>query len=102
MTKRNHALENKHPGQILKEYYLDEMGISAYRLAKAIGVQQTRISQIIHGKRSITVDTALKLSKFFSLSDRFWINLQADYDVRKYREDHRQELDAVESYSINA
>ena len=70
-----------HPGEILKEEFLDPMGITAYRLARAIGVQQTRISEIIAGTRSITVDTGLRLSRFFGMSDEFWTGLQLDYDT---------------------
>lgn len=70
-----------HPGEILKEEFLDPMGISAYRLAQAIGVQQTRISEIIAGTRSVTVDTGLRLSRFFGMSDEFWTGLQLDYDT---------------------
>jgi addiction module HigA family antidote len=70
-----------HPGEILKEEFLKPMGISQYRLAKDINVPPRRINEIIQGKRSITPDTALRLSKYFGLSERFWINLQAHYDL---------------------
>jgi len=73
--------EAVHPGEILLEEYLKPMGISQYRLAKDISVYPRRINEIIQGKRSITADTALRLSRYFGLSERFWLNLQARYDL---------------------
>ena len=70
-----------HPGEILMEEFLKPMELSQYRLAKDINVPARRINEIIQGKRSITPDTALRLSKYFGLSERFWINLQARYDL---------------------
>jgi addiction module HigA family antidote len=70
-----------HPGEILKEEFLDPMGISQYRLAKDINVPPRRINEIVHGKRSISADTALRLSRYFKMSALFWINLQAHYDL---------------------
>ena len=70
-----------HPGEILMEEFLNPMEISQYRLAKDINVPARRINEIVQGKRSITPDTALRLSKYFGLSERFWINLQARYDL---------------------
>ena len=70
-----------HPGEILLEEFLEPMGISQYRLAKDISVPPRRINEIVHGKRSITADTALRLSRFFGTSERFWLNLQARYDL---------------------
>ncbi len=70
-----------HPGEILLEEFLAPMGISQYRLARDIGVPPRRINEIVHGKRAITADTALRLSHYFRLSERFWMNLQAWYDV---------------------
>jgi len=80
-------LPNIHPGEILKEEFLEPMEISAYRLSKEIGIPQTRISQIIKGKRRITADTALRLSAFFGNTPKFWLGLQDDYDleVERYR-----------------
>ena len=79
MTK--HKLQPIHPGEILMEEFLKPMAISQYKLAKDISVSARRINEIVHGKRSITPDTALRLSRYFGLSDRFWINLQARYDL---------------------
>jgi addiction module HigA family antidote len=70
-----------HPGEVLLEEFLEPMGISQYRLAKDISVHPRRINEIVHGKRSITADTALRLSRYFGLSERFWLNLQARYDL---------------------
>ncbi len=70
-----------HPGEILLEEFLKPLGLSQYRLAKDISVPPRRINEIILGKRSISPNTALRLSRYFGLSDRFWINLQARYDL---------------------
>jgi addiction module HigA family antidote len=70
-----------HPGEILMEEFLKPMGISQYKLAKDISVPARRINEIVQGKRSITPDTALRLSRYFGLSERFWINLQARYNL---------------------
>ncbi len=70
-----------HPGEILLEEFLEPMGISQYRLAKDISVPPRRINEIVQGKRSISADTALRLSRYFGLSERFWLNLQARYDL---------------------
>jgi len=70
-----------HPGEILLEEFLKPLGLSQYRLAKDIGVPPRRVNEIILGKRAISANTALRLSRYFGLSDRFWMNLQARYDV---------------------
>lgn len=74
-------LKNVHPGEILELDFLEPLGITAYALAKAIGVDQTRISQVIKGKRSITADTAIRLSRYFDTSPEFWLNAQSRYDL---------------------
>lgn len=71
-----------HPGEILLEEFLKPMGISQYRLAKDIGVHPRRINEIVHGKRSITANTALRLSRYLGLSERFWLNLQTRYNLK--------------------
>jgi addiction module HigA family antidote len=76
-------LDNIHPGEILRDEFLVPMGISVYRLAQDIKVPQTRLSEIIHGNRSITADTALRLSKYFGNSAKFWLGLQNDYDIEE-------------------
>ena len=70
-----------HPGEILLEEFLKPMGLSQYRLAKEISVSPRRINEIVHGTRAITPNTALRLSRYFGLSERFWMNLQARYDL---------------------
>jgi addiction module HigA family antidote len=70
-----------HPGEILREEFLLPMGVTQYRLAKEIGVPARRINEIVHGKRAISADTALRLSRYFGTSERFWINLQGRYDI---------------------
>lgn len=74
------------PGEILFEEFLKPMGITQYRLAKEIGVSQRRISEIIAGTRSVTVDTGLRLSAFFGMSEGFWVGLQVDYDAAQVKE----------------
>ena len=74
------------PGEILLEEFLKPMNITQYRLAKEIGIPQRRISEIVSGKRSVTADTGLRLSRFFGMSDNFWIGLQADYDIAMAKE----------------
>lgn len=70
-----------HPGEILLEEFLKPMGISQYRLAKETNVHPRRINEIVQGKRAITADTALRLSRYFGTSERFWLNLQTRYDI---------------------
>ena len=78
---RKKMLAPIHPGEILMEEFLKPLGITQYKLAKDIHVPARRINEIVHGKRSITADTALRLSRYFNLSERFWLNLQARYDL---------------------
>jgi antitoxin HigA-1 len=82
-----------HPGEILLEEFLKPLGISQYRLAKDMSVPTRRINEIVHGKRAISADTALRLSRYFGLSERFWLNLQTRYDLEseKDRLKHRLE-----------
>lgn len=79
-------LDPIHPGEILLEEFLKPMGLSQYRLAKDISVDARRINEIVHGKRAITPDTALRLSRYFGMSERFWMNLQASYDLEIEKE----------------
>lgn len=96
MTK----LKNIHPGEILLEEFLKPMNISAYRLALSIGIPQTRISQIIKGKRRITTDTALRFSKFFGTSVKFWLGLQNDFDIEEEQTSKINELEKIEKISL--
>ena len=92
-----------HPGEILQEEFLSPMKISAYRLAKEIHIDQTRISEIIKGKRGITVDTALRLSKFFGNSAEFWLNLQTQYEIEKKKDKMNYILKDINTYNyVNA
>ena len=75
-----------HPGEILKEEFLDLFGISQYRLAKDIGVAPRRINEIVHGLRAISADTVLRLGEYFGVSPQFWLNLQARYDLETEKE----------------
>ena len=70
-----------HPGELLQEEFLEPLGLSQYRLAKDISVPPRRINEIVHGKRSISADTALRLARYFGTTDRFWLNLQSRYDL---------------------
>ena len=90
MTKK---LEPIHPGEILLKEFLEPMGISQYRLAKDIAVPPIRINEIVHGKRSITADTALRLSRYLDTSERFWLNLQVRYDLEVERDRLGDRLD---------
>jgi addiction module HigA family antidote len=78
---KNKKLAPIHPGEILIEEFLKPMGISQYRLAKDISVPPRRINEIVHGKRSISADTALRLGRFFGISPQFWLNLQTRFDL---------------------
>jgi len=78
---KNEKIKPIHPGEILLEEFLKPMGVSQYRLAKDISVPARRINEIVHGVRSVSTDTALRLSRYFGLSERFWLNLQTHYDV---------------------
>ncbi|MDY7077355.1 MAG: HigA family addiction module antitoxin [Chloroflexota bacterium] len=82
-----------HPGEILMEEFLKPMGISQYRLAKDINVHPRRINEIVHGNRSITANTALRLSRYFGLSERFWMNLQARYDLELEKDRFAERLE---------
>ncbi len=88
-------LNNIHPGEILLEEFLNPMDISAYRLAKETFIPQTRISTIIKGNRRITADTALRFSKFFGTSAKFWLGLQDDYDLEQEKKEKEKELNEI-------
>lgn len=85
-------LANVHPGEILIEEFLNPLGITAYRLSKDTDIPQTRISQIIKGKRRITADTALRLASYFGTTAKFWLGLQDDYDIEEERESKKEIL----------
>ena len=93
-------ITNIHPGEILQKEFLEPMEISAYRLAKGIGVQQTRIGQIIKESRSITADTAIRFAKFFGTTEEFWMNLQREYDLRKARVEKQVEFEHIKRFEL--
>ena len=88
-------LRNIHPGEVLMEEFLRPLEITAYRLSKDLYIPQTRISQILKGRRGITADTALRLSRYFGNSPTFWLGLQMDYDIEKESFEKRNELQAI-------
>lgn len=99
ITNENEKLPNIHPGEILKEEFLDAMGISAYRLAREINVPETRISEIVHCRRSITADTAIRFSRFFGTTPEFWLNLQNLYDLEEEKNNHALEFETIKMYA---
>ena len=78
---RRKPLPPVHPGEVLLEEFLTPLGLTQYRLAKSLSVPPRRINEIVHGTRAVTADTALRLARFFGTSERFWLNLQAAYDL---------------------
>lgn len=95
-------LRNIHPGEILQEEFLIPLGLSAYKLSKDIGIPQTRVSEILKGNRRVTADTALRLSKYFGNSAKFWLGLQDDFDIEEEVQIKGKELDSIEQYQSNA
>lgn len=93
-------LKNIHPGEILLEEFLIPMEISAYRLSKEAIIPQTRISEIIKGRRRITADTALRFSKFFGTSPKFWLGLQDDFDLEEEQNSKQTELDSIKQFDF--
>lgn len=95
-------IKNIHPGEILLEEFLIPLSISAYRLSKDIGIPQTRISEIVKGNRRITADTALRLSRYFGNSAKFWLGLQDDFDIEEEEIQKKTELNAIRQHSNHA
>jgi len=93
-------LANIHPGEILLEEFLNPLEISAYKLSKDTDMPQTRISQIIKGKRRITADTALRLASYFGTSAKFWLGLQDDYDIEEERESKKEIFNRIKNNAI--
>ncbi len=90
-------LKNIHPGEILLEEFLKPLEISAYRLSKDTFIPQTRVSEITKGRRRITADTALRLSKYFGTSPKFWLGLQDDYDIEEEGQNKKEVLDNIKN-----
>lgn len=95
-------LANIHPGEILKEEFMKPFDLTNYKLAKAINVQQITISLIKRGKRGITADMALRLSKYFGTTPEFWMNLQREYDLRNEKVEKKEILDNILPYAMGA
>jgi antitoxin HigA-1 len=91
-----------HPGEVLAEEYLAPLGVTQHRLAVAIGVPPRRINEIVHGKRRISADTALRLARFFGTSERFWMNLQARHDLEAERDRLAPILDEIRPLDVPA
>jgi addiction module HigA family antidote len=85
-----------HPGEVLMEDFIEPLGITQHKVAVAIGVPPRRINEIVHGKRRITADTALRLSRYFGTTDLFWINLQNRYDIEVEKDALGDSLDSIE------
>lgn len=92
-------LSNVHPGKILNYEFLEPLEITAYRLSKDLKIPQTRISEIIKGNRRITADTALRLSRYFGNSAKFWLGLQDDYDIEEEQGNKESELNEIKNYA---
>jgi addiction module HigA family antidote len=88
-------LDNIHPGEVLKEEFMIPLDITAYRLSKDLGIPQTRISEILKGRRRISADTALRLSKYFGNSAKFWLGPQDDYDLEKELTARKREFQKI-------
>ena len=95
-------LSNIHPGEILLEEFLKPLNISAYRLSKDLGIPQTRTSEIIKGHRSITADTAIRLSYYFGNSAKFWLGLQNDYDLEEEKKSKAPEFKHIKRLKEHA
>ena len=93
-------LANIHPGEILYQEFLEPLKITAYRISKELKIPQTRISEIIKGNRRITADTALRLSKYFGNSAKFWLGIQDDYDIEEGKEMKENELNEIKQLEI--
>ncbi len=101
MTEFMERLDNIHPGEVLQEEFLYPLEISAYRLSKDIGIPQTRVSEIIKGRRRITADTALRLGRYFGNSPKFWLGLQNDYDIEEEVQLKKDELDKIPKINVS-
>src|SRR5438876_11705044 len=98
---RTEQLGAIHPGEILREEFLEPLGLTAYRLAKGTGMTESAVGDILHGRRSITAATALRLSRFLGCSPEFWLNLQASYDLDAAREQLADRLESIEPLDLD-
>jgi addiction module HigA family antidote len=88
-------LDNIHPGEVLREEFMIPLEITAYRLSKDLGIPQTRISEILKGRRRVSADTALRLSKYFGNSAKFWLGIQDDYDLEEELTSRKREFQKI-------
>lgn len=95
-------LPNIHPGEILQQEFLSPLQITAYKLAKDVGIPQTRVSEILKGNRRVTADTALRLSYYFGNSPKFWLGLQVDYDLEEEKNHKLEELENIRQFGYKA
>jgi addiction module HigA family antidote len=95
-------LANIHPGEVLLEEFLKPLEISAYKLSKDISIPQTRVSEILKGRRRITADTALRLSYYFGTTPKFWLGLQDDYDIEEEQKAKKSEFENIKRLENNA
>ena len=86
-------------GEILREEFMEPLDITAYKLAKDIGVPTSRVLEILHGKRKVTADTSLRLAKYFGLTDKYFLDIQNDIDIRQLKEEQKEELDKIVPFS---
>src|SRR6185312_4021231 len=99
-TTETDVIEPIHPGEILMEDFIDGFGITQNKLAVSIGVPPRRINEIVHGKRGITADTAIRLARYFGTSDEFWMNLQSNYELRLERRALREKIAAITPLAV--
>ncbi|NLE80040.1 MAG: HigA family addiction module antidote protein [Rhodococcus sp.] len=99
-TTESDPIEPIHPGEVLMEDFIEGFGITQNKLAVSIGVSPRRINEIVHGKRGITADTAIRLARYFGTSEEFWMNLQSNYELRLERRALREELAAITPLSV--
>lgn len=90
---KTQPLKFPHPGEILREEFLDELNITQYRLANDAGIPHSRVTAIVHGKRAVSPDTALRLARYFGTSADLWLGLQKEYDLRKARSEFGQQIE---------
>jgi len=102
INRKMTRLKNIHPGEVLKEEFLIPFGITAYRLSKDLSIPQTRVSEILKGNRRITADTALRLSRYFGNSAKFWLGLQDDFDIEEEKISNSTEISSIKPISAHA
>ena len=102
LIKMSNRIPTPSIGEILKEEFMDPLGISAYKLAQEIHVPVSRIQEILHNRRKITADTSLRLAKYFGVSDKYFLDLQNDIDIRRLKEAHKDELSSISTCRLTA